>query len=268
MRIERITSLNDQGQVFSLEDVDLIWNSALLGLPSYTAKFAVNSILNTLPTGEKVKLWNAQKNSKMSGLCKICGQSQTLAHILAECSISGQKLNTDDPHNTVTWRHNEILNLVINSVKDHLPQNWKLIVDLKNHPLHYGDQIPSQYLKTSSTYRPDIILITNDQKTIIAELTSPMDTNMEYWNKEKTRKYENGLIPHLKSSAGMYAFKVGARGVIPRSFFNFLQLFHLSAKQRVKIAKEVSMMALECSRKIFMNRNTKGWTPVSSLSQA
>ena len=70
-----------------------------------------------------------------------------------------------------------------------------MLTDLEGHKDHYGGEIPSQSLKSNCNLRPDILLISPDAKVYPAELTSPMEGRMEEWNKIKTKKYTDDLMP-------------------------------------------------------------------------
>ena len=58
------------------------------------------------------KLAKYRKNQSL-GKCKKCGccENQTITHVLTECSIK-ENLDTNDPRNVQTWRHNCILEYI------------------------------------------------------------------------------------------------------------------------------------------------------------
>jgi hypothetical protein len=74
---------------------------------------------------------------------------QTLAHILGSCAIE-RGISSEDPRNSVTWRHNEILKKVADSLNNELDSSYKVMVDLPGHRLHH-DSFPSQWLISTRT---------------------------------------------------------------------------------------------------------------------
>ena len=71
-----------QGDLLKLarsEESDLTWRSAIYSLPRRVLSF--NALIDTLPNFRNLKLWG----KKMSANCKLCGNTQTLLHVLAGC---------------------------------------------------------------------------------------------------------------------------------------------------------------------------------------
>ena len=136
-----------------------------------------------------------------------------------------------------------------------------MLADLANHKAHYGSEIPSRLLKSNCNLKPDLLIISPDDKVYLAELTSPMEGRMKEWNRLKTKKYTDHVLPHLKNPGSVYAFEVGARGGVADSFSTFLGLFTIPPWMRKKLIKKVSWIAVSASEKIWYNRNNPNWTP-------
>ena len=81
-RLEHASSLQCQGQVFRCcEDTAAsIWSSVVQKLPSELLKFSLNAVQDTLPHNENLSRW--RKNDGLSSSCKLCGERQTLLHVL------------------------------------------------------------------------------------------------------------------------------------------------------------------------------------------
>ena len=100
---------------------DLLWKSTLFQVKSGTLKFMLNASINTLPTPANLKRWKYTS----SDICKLCGNRGTSNHYLICCEIM---LDT----HRYTWRHNNLINFIVNSVDKtkiwsyclHLTRKW------------------------------------------------------------------------------------------------------------------------------------------------
>ena len=119
----------------------------------------------------------------LDALCGLCGQSKaTLTHVLALCPFSLGSMEND--FNRITWRHNGILKELITSIRGICrDRGFSIMADLPGSPYHY-DRFPSHLANTEQ--RPDLLLINDQAKKVIkGELTSPMQSNLDYQNKRK-----------------------------------------------------------------------------------
>ena len=80
----------------------ITWKSFLWDLPQGVLKFAINAGLNTLPTFDNLKRWG----KRVCNRCPFCGNIQTLAHVLSNCSIAPDQ-------GRFTRRHNSVLSTII-----------------------------------------------------------------------------------------------------------------------------------------------------------
>ena len=98
------------------------WALALDSLSPFALKFALNACQDTLPHNANLSLWKGHPGS-----CKLCGERQTLLHILCNCSVA---LNLRRYNN----RHDEVLRVIYNFLKEHLNGNQSILADLHDHP--------------------------------------------------------------------------------------------------------------------------------------
>ena len=73
------------------------WDSALDTLTPFELKFSLNACQDTLPHNDNLALWKGHPCE-----CKLCGETQTLLHILCNCPVALQLRR----YNT---RHDEVL---------------------------------------------------------------------------------------------------------------------------------------------------------------
>ena len=73
-----------QGQfveLLSMQDEDLTWKGIIYNLPHRVLSFAVRAAIDALPTFRNLQRWG----KRMNGRCVLCGNSQTLHHVLSGC---------------------------------------------------------------------------------------------------------------------------------------------------------------------------------------
>ena len=193
-----------QGDLLKLahsEESDLTWRSAIYSLP----RFAINASIDTLPPFRNLKLWG----KKMSANCKLCGNTQTLLHVLAECKTMLEQ-------GRYTWRHNCVLNHLETYIRG-LTNNANIISDLPGRSLS-GLTIPPEVIVRSS--RPDLVIHYPEANVIkIIELTVPFETNIEKEHTYKTNKYAT-LIQDIEDKqiwSELTCVEVGCRGYVSES---------------------------------------------------
>ena len=176
--------------VVALEPESRTWNRLLTGLPAGQLSFLLRAGTDCLPTPLNLQRWRY----RVSSSCPLCSSpSPTTAHILNGC----QEVLTQGRY---TWRHDSVLNCIIALRSDETPPQVKLYADL---PGFQASESPPATLPTNlstSTARPDIILISGDNVTIL-EVTIPSNSK-EAINKAKERKSNkpnyNSLIGDLE----------------------------------------------------------------------
>ena len=111
-RLEHSLSLDTQGKLFHLIDStapeSAMWSKAIQFLPSAQMNFALNSATDTLPHNANLALW--RKSHHLSAACKLCGERQTLYHILNNCRTVLELCRYCN-----NARHNLVLQAIMNS---------------------------------------------------------------------------------------------------------------------------------------------------------
>ena len=140
--MEKIKSLVVQGKFLALlaeEKSDISWRSIVYNMPKKILSFAVRASIDCLPTFNNLHRWG----KKLSSKCKLCGNTQTLHHVLNGCT-------TMLDQNRYTWRHNNILNHIfqtchLSSIMDTL----SIYVNLPGHATKYHSTKCIMYARPS-----------------------------------------------------------------------------------------------------------------------
>ena len=226
----------------------------------------------TLPTPVNLKLWGLST----SNLCKACGKIANLKHVLTGCQYYLR---------SYTWRHNEILVIIaeiakmccetaneisciktsIQFVKEgnvsktphrnnrHKPtlldgcMDWHVIADV-DRQLAFPTEI------TSTCQHPDrIIWSVNSKKAIIAKLTIPFETNIDWAHQRKLEKYEDLCEQCIKNSwsTDIFPLEIGCRGFISNATSTFLTKFGLSPAKKMEYIKKIQNKAVTASEQIW-----------------
>ena len=86
-RVEHAKNLPHQGELLwdTPDSVDAkVWSLAVGNLTSTSMKFILNAASDTLPHNCDLKLWGR----RVSSVCPLCGQHQTLLHVLNNCPVA------------------------------------------------------------------------------------------------------------------------------------------------------------------------------------
>ena len=150
-------------------------------------------------------------------------------------------------------------------MSDETPPQAKLYVDL---PGFRASESPPATLPTNlltSTARPDIILISGDNVTIL-ELTIPSKSK-EAINKAKERKSNkpnyNSLIGDLEErglSVTYRTLEIGSLGhYLPDAIHSVSHSFQITKSETKSVLLKASKVAISCSYHIFNSRNSISW---------
>ena len=91
------------------------WTTAISTLPEWCFKFALNAVTDTLPHNANLCKWKKLS----SPLCQLCGEYQSLAHVLNSC----QKALALRRY---TSRHDDVLAVIFDFCKRHLPPGLQI----------------------------------------------------------------------------------------------------------------------------------------------
>ena len=116
--------------------------SFLYDLKKGTLKFLANAHIDTLPTAANLKRWKKSSSDK----CKLCKGRQTTAHCLNICKVA---MDTG----RWTWRHNNIVNYVVNSLDT---TKYTVFSDIEGHEAPGGGTVPPEIIVTN--LKPDITI--------------------------------------------------------------------------------------------------------------
>ena len=172
---------------------------------------------------------------------------QTTAHCLNICKVS---LDTG----RWTWRHNNIVNFVVNSLDT---TKYTIHSDIVGHEAAGGGTVPPEVCVTN--LKPDITIWDKDQnKFHMFELTCPLDRNIEMRHLEKTNKYAHFLTDITHISTTVTAFEISSLGNVTTENKKRLATLHKFCKPGTKLStfvKNISSLSIYSSYHIWLCRN-------------
>ena len=152
-------------------------------LPSNAMKFALNATHDSLRHNVNPHMWKKRD----SPTCPLCGQRQSLLHILNNCRVA-----RDLRH--YNHRHNVVLREIVKFVQPKLPPATNLAADINEYAFH-THIVPTDL-------RPDIVWWDDQQRSLVlGELTIMIsyETNFDDAAERKEVKYEE-LITGAQAS--------------------------------------------------------------------
>ena len=174
-----------------------------------------------------------------------------------------------------TWRHNSVLRIIMDTLKDVSDQSWSFYCDLAGAKKIESATIPPDILPTQQ--RPDLVLINDSSKSIIIiELTVPFEQNIHKAQERKLNKCA-GLTSDLQEQGydtKLLCVEVGSKWLIADSnqgqsnnacsfqsiFPWFLTTENLWSRSQKKILKSLSQRAIVCSYAIFYSKYDQDWS--------
>ena len=247
-RLKHVTSLPHQGQLLCsfLNSSAEIWSAAVGNLSSAALKFILNAATDTLPHNSNLSLWG---RSPASSCCKLCGQVQTLLHVLNHCPIALELRRFNH-------RHDEVLTIIADFMRDHLMTPQDMIADLPGMNYFYPPSIGT------TDCRPDIVVWRDDYKQVtLLELTVCFETNFDDAKRRKIGRYTE-LIEEaeLRGYQGrLITIEVGSRGVLNMGGLQEMKrLLVVGRKEWDTFLIALSKKAIEESHKIWTARNWRG----------
>ena len=245
VHLERFTALPVQGQTarqFDDRAADL-WSQAVLTSPDHVMRFALNTVMDTLPHNANLHLWG----KKSSSGCQLCHERQTLQHVLNHCSVALERRCYNQRHDDVLWS-------LFKFISTHLQPGHQVTADLPGE--HYC--FPQDVATTDS--RPDIV-IWSDQSIILLELTIPIEPGMDAAAIRNHAKYADLLARcHTICHSHLITIEVGSRGFINATSFDKLysQLSNSKQSERRELEVEISRKVIARSHDIWCQRNWLG----------
>ena len=255
--LNHLKSLVLQGNFLAANDLmikDINFKSIIYHLPRNILKFLSNACIDTLPTNTNLKRWN----KRSSPACQLCGNKETLLHVLNNCKVMLDQ-------GRYTWRHNSVLNLLYESIISR-NSNFEVNCDLPGI-LKGISTIPTDIATTNK--RPDLVIIDRKSKNItLVELTVPFDTNVNQAHKRKLERYGN-LMQDLMDSgynASYIPVEIGSRGYISsenverlKTVLNLNRRKDRNTKELNKTIKNIKKISIVSSYVIFYSKFEKSW---------
>ena len=150
--MEHVKTVVKQGEFLQLaesERGDAVWKSFIFDLKKGTMKFYLNSVINTLPTGNNLLQWGKATSDR----CKQCQSKETTCHVLDGCPVSLDQ-------GCYTWRHDNIINYILECLDK---TKFEVFSDLAGNTTPNGGTIPMNICITP--LRPDITILDKKNKT-------------------------------------------------------------------------------------------------------
>ena len=248
---EHVKTLTKQGdflQIGLAERGDVIWKSFIYNMKKGTLKFYLNSVSNTLPTGNNLLQWGKATSDR----CKLCQNRETTCHVLNGCKVALDQ-------GKYTWRHDSILQYVADSLDE---SKYSFYVDIPGKQHSNGGTMPTELLITA--LRPDITILDKKNKTFaIFELTCPLEPNLKKRHTEKSNKYAHFLTDITTVKPTLECFEIGSRGYLSPDNHSRLKALHAYCKPGIKMKKfkeNISAISIYTSYAIYLSRKEPQWT--------
>ena len=177
-RMKHAQSLECQGQVFrcSEDGAASIWSKAVSKNYPLSSWVLPQCCQDTLPHNANLAMWRRREG--LSSARKLCGERQTLLHVLNNCP---KALN-------MRWyneRHNTVLEVISKFMAKSLPEEYQLLADL---PQFQPYVFPPHIATTDQ--RPDIVVWNStNQEVWVIKLTVCFETGYEDAHTLKTNRY-------------------------------------------------------------------------------
>ena len=247
-RLEHSRSLPRQGELHRLIEGDAatLWSETVQKLPPEALKFALNAAQDTLPHNANLAIW--RRSEGLSSNCKLCGERQTLVHVLNHCQVALDLRRYNA-------RHDAVLEVIDQFVRENCSPDVEAITDLPAYDYIFPACIAPTDL------RPDVVLWSPAQKSaVLVELTVCYETNFEDAHRRKANKYEDLVETGRRNGydTSTVTLEVGSRGFLnPEGFKHlFSSLERCSSKSRHHFLQDVSRKAIVGSHQIWTLRNS------------
>ena len=222
---------------------------------TYIQNFARRSLIYSLSNASNLQRWKLKQNSN----CPLCDRKETQIHRFNNCKPA---------LNRYEWRHNSVLKTLMNNLVTIASNIFRLYADTDEY------DCPSRFFKSSrpqdpnaSNYkpRPDIVIQENN-KTMIIELTCPFETNLEKSHDYKKTRYKDLRNAFLNPRAhfNLILLEISSPGFtgLTKSLEHFLISKGFDAK---RIIRKCQKVALRASYFIYCRRN-KVWPEPELIS--
>ncbi|XP_036071215.1 uncharacterized protein LOC112142521 [Oryzias melastigma] len=251
-------------------------------------RFLIQAVYDVLPSPSNLFCWGKAE----SPACNLCLKRGTLEHILSCCSKALAE-------GRYRWRHDQVLKAIANTISSGInhcrslrpakniiafvragekpppaarathsgllttAQDWELKVDL-------GKQLKFPETITSTTLRPDMLLISEATKQVVLlELTVPWEDRIDEANERKRAKYAD-LVEECRHNgwkARCEPIEVGCRGFIGQSLCRAYNMLGITGASKRRAIKQVTEAAEVASRWLWIRRG-EPWVGSATWTQA
>ena len=250
-RFDQLSSLEMQGRYWRQGCTDNhtldYWSKAVWSLPSSILSFALNAAKDTLPHNSNLVRWKRN----VSANCQLCGQLQTLRHILNACPIALRERRYDARHDAVLA---EISRFVRNCLRDcEWGNDYHVTADLPTEEYR-----PPHHL-CPTNLRPDLVIWNDAKRTVmLIELTCPFEENFVDAAVRKHARYHD--LATMARSEGVqcsvWPIQIGSRGMIDTdSLEDLIKFLHLSGSAVSSFLVSLSSIVIRGSFSIWCSRN-------------
>ena len=219
----------------------LLWSAVLNSLPQTLFRFTRKAMLQVLPTNSNLAKWNHSIDSAC-GLCSA--PKQTNKHVLSNCSAALDRFKT---------RHNNILLLLANWIRDSISVDSGLCVDVDGSPVFQTIDRVFQ-----STIRPDLVIF-DAVKVAVLELTICHESNILKSKSYKINKYSDYKL-YLNSEFRNHKFELFTLEISVLGFISDLSDFCCFTKLPnlpKHIKSNIINTVITNSFNIYCRRNSK-----------
>ena len=241
-RLDNRQRLEKEGQMSRLSTPQAaeIWAKAVESLPDEIMKFSLNSAVDTLPHNANLHLWKKKESSS----CPLCGEKQSLIHVLNACSVARDRRRYN-------VRHDSVLKEVVTTIQKFLPPTYELTADTGFY------RFPQHIVPTD--LRSDSVWWNNkDHVLCIAELTIAFETCFTAAAECKRIKYDS-VVQRARDAGYSVTFlplEVGSRGIVNlQSFASLKEKVGIPQHPFSAMLLRVAVNAIKGSHRIWCTRN-------------
>ena len=184
----------------------------------------------------------------MTDKCRLCGERQTLAHILNCCQVAPS-------HRRYNERHDDVLSVIVGYLKEELSEeDYTVVADLG---IELSYLFPPQL--AISDLRPDITVFSQLQKeAMLIELTVCNEVSYEAAQHRKTEKYLE-LASEVETNgfnSELITLEFGSRGLVcTKGFQRICETISGGKRRWRQLLQDVSSAAIRGSYSIWTSRN-------------
>ena len=183
----------------------------------------------------------------MDSRCKLCGEKQTLLHVLNHCEVALQLRRYNK-------RHDAVLSIISELAESHLPDCHQLTTDLSGVEYHFPTHI------VATNLRPDLVMWSDATRSLkLIELTICFESGFLKASTRKQNRYAD-LVSAAQTKgyqATVIPIQIGSIGVLEESGLDSLRkcLGPISTKEWKAFLTAITSTTIDESHIIWCARN-------------